>query len=373
MKNKACRPKKRRVIIVILSIFIIIFMGIFLFLKLNPVFGGTPDKADKADYTERAANYIDGKFQYPSEYAEEGLSEDKRISEKGEKPVDELPYGNTSFKENPPIYKIYVTWLGHSSLFIQMHGINILIDPIFSDRASPLSSIGPRRFSAPPIEIDELPEIDLVIISHDHYDHLDMDTVKELDAKTKCFTVPLGVENHLERWGIDSNKIQNMAWWEEIDINGLMVACAPVKHLSGRSVNDIRNTLAASWILKDEYHTIYESGDSGFGAHFKAIHDKYGDFDLVMTDCAQYNIKWHSSHMFPEEAADACEILGAKLAMPIHWGAYTLSTHGWDDPPTRFVKKADELGIPTVTPKIGDTFEASDYKSYQDHWWENIK
>lgn len=367
-------PKNKviRVTLMILIIILTIIASVFLFLKLNPVFGGTPDKADKADYAARSDNYTDGKFTYPAEYAADGLSEDNRISEKGEKPTDILPSETPSFEENPAPDKIYVTWLGHSSLLVQMHGMNILIDPVFSDRASPVSFVGPERFSDVPLQTDELPELDIILLSHDHYDHLDMETLKELDSKTDCFVVPLGVENHLERWGVDSSKIRNMAWWEETDINGLTIACAPARHYSGRYVLDSGNTLFASWILKDEYHQIFESGDTGFGAHFQEIHNRYGDFDFVMMDCAQYDINWHTSHMFPEESVNACEILGADLAMPIHWGAYVLSTHGWDDPPERFVKAAAELDIPTVTPKLGETMDIDNYENYQNHWWENI-
>ncbi|MBE6861778.1 MAG: MBL fold metallo-hydrolase [Ruminococcus sp.] len=357
----------------ILIVILILTVAVFLYIKLNPVFGGSPDKADKADYSARAENYTDEKFTYPAEYVIDGLSEDKRISEKGTKPADELPYITPDFKEKPSVDEVYVTWLGHSVVLIQMHGLNILIDPVFSDRASPVSFVGPERFSEPFITADELPDIDIVLLSHDHYDHLDMETIKSLDSKTECFIVPLGVENHLERWGVSGDKIRNMAWWEETDINGLTIACAPARHYSGRYVLDSGNTLFASWILKDGYHQIFESGDSGFGGHFEDINKRYGDFDFVMIDCAQYDMNWHTSHMFPEESANACEILGAEVAMPIHWGAYSLSTHGWDDPPSRFVKAADELDIETVTPMPGETMNTDEPEDYKEKWWESLE
>lgn len=376
MKNKANRSRKRKgvkVIMILLCVILLAVIGVFLFIKLNPVFGDSPVKDDKADYSTRAENYIDEKFTYPAEYLIDGLSEDKRISENGTKPADELPHKTPDFKENPSAYEVYVTWLGHSTLFIQMHGMNILIDPVFTDRASPVSFVGPERFSEPFIKPDELPELDIILFSHDHYDHLDMETIKTLNSKTDCFIVPLGVENHLERWGVSSNKIRNMAWWEEIDVNGLTIACAPARHYSGRYGLDSGNTLFASWILKDEYHQLFESGDSGFGGHFEDIHERYGDFDFVMIDCAQYDMRWHASHMLPEESANACEILGAELAMPIHWGAYSLSTHGWDDPPVRFVKAAEELDIAAVTPMLGETMNIDEPESYKEKWWENIE
>lgn len=373
VKNTISKSKGFKVIMIILIVILILILAAFLFIKLNPVFGGSPDKKDKADYKTRAENYIDGKFTYPDKYSIDGLSEDIRISQKGTKPAETLPYTTPDFAENPASDEVYVTWLGHSTLFIQMHGMNILIDPLFSDRASPVSFAGPERFSEPFIKPEELPHIDIILLSHDHYDHLDMGTIKTLDSKTDCFIVPLGVENHLERWNVKSDKIRNMAWWEEIDINGLTIACAPARHYSGRYVLDSGNTLFASWILKDEYHQIFESGDSGFGDHFKDIHNRYGDFDFVMIDCAQYDMRWHASHMFPEESVNACATLGAELTMPVHWGAYSLSTHAWDDPPVRFSKYAEELEIDVVTPMLGETMNINTPEQYKEKWWENIK
>lgn len=368
LKNKGVR-----IIMIVLLVILILFLAVFMFIRLNPVFGAAPDRDDKADYEARALNYENEKFIYPVEYELEGLSDDERLSNKAVKPESELPYIIPEFDENTDINKIHITWLGHSSILIQMHGLNILIDPVLADRASPVSFAGPERFLDMFITPEELPELDVIIISHDHYDHLDMATIKKLDSKTELFIVPLGVENHLERWGVNSEKIKNMAWWEEFDINGLTIACAPARHYSGRYIVDSGNTLFASWILKDEYHQIFESGDTGFGGHFEDINKRYGDFDFVMIDSAQYDIKWHKSHMFPEEAVNACDILGAKLAMPVHWGAYSLSTHGWDDPPERFVMAAEKRDISVVTPMIGETMDIDSYESFKEHWWINIE
>lgn len=362
-----------RVLTKILLVIVIIFAGVFLFLKLNPVFGGSPSKADKENYAARAENYVDGKFTYPVEYELDGLSADNRISEKGTRPAEALPVAPPSFVENPEVEEVYITWLGHSSILIQMHGMNILIDPVFSEKASPVSFAGPGRFSELPVTAEELPKIDIVLLSHDHYDHLDMKTIKALDSKTERFIVPLGVENHLERWGVSADKIQNMAWWEEMELDGLTIACAPARHYSSRSLWDAGNTLYASWILKDEYHQIYESGDTGFGGHFQAIHERYGDFDLVLMDCAQYDMRWHQIHMLPEESVNASELLGAKLAMPIHWGAYVLSSHGWDDPPERFVRAAEAIELPVVSPKLGETMKLTEYEAYQERWWREYE
>ena len=367
------KHKVLKIMLVILFVIILIAVAAFLFLTFFPSFGGRVSKEDKADYEKRAENYADGKFTYPSEWALEGLSEDKIVSDKKTTPQDKIPVEVPEFADAPEIDKINVTWFGHSSMLIQMHGMNILIDPVFSERTSPVSFAGPKRFSDLPIEIQDLPDIDIVIISHDHYDHLDMDSVKALNEKSERFVVPLGVENHLKRWGVSSDKITNMSWWEETKINGLTIACTPSRHFSGRKIIDSNETLWASWVFKDEYHQIFESGDSGYGGHFEEIHNRYGDFDLVMTDCAQYNMDWHYVHMFPEESAMAAETLGTEIAMPVHWGAYVLSSHPWDDPAERFTNAAEKLGITVVTPRIGQTMTLENAEEYQNRWWRTIK
>lgn len=361
-----------KVLIIIIAVILAIAVFAFLFIRLYPTFGGRADRADKQEYAERAENYIDGKFTYPDEYDIEGLPSDVRVSDKYTSPKEKLPVETPSYDENPKIDEFNVTWLGHSNLLIQMHGMNILVDPMFGDRSSPVSFVGPKRFSDLPITIDELPHIDFVVISHDHYDHLHMDSIKQLDKITDRFIVPLGIENHLERWDISKDKITTTAWWDELDINGLTVACTPSRHFSNRGIADQGATLYCSWVFKDEYHQIYESGDTGYGGHFKAIHDKYGDFDFVMTDGAQYSQNWHYVHMYPEEAALACETLGAKAAMPVHWGAFVLSSHAWDDPAERFTKAAEQKGIEVVTPKLGETIRLETYKQYQQRWWRDI-
>lgn len=363
------KHKAVKVMLVILGILAAVLGTLLLYLRLDPVFGGKADTADRADYASRADNYKDGRFFYPEEYLLPGMSQDVRVSANAVAPAQPLPQATPQIPQEPAVDKVYVTWLGHSSLLVQMHGLNILIDPVYTQRASPLSFVGPQRYQASPLPLAQLPDIDLVLLSHDHYDHLDMDTIRALDEKTARFIVPLGMENHLTRWGVEERKITNMAWWEELEVEGLTVACTPARHYSGRMGLDAGSTLFCSWVLKDEYHQIFESGDSGFGSHFQAIHDKYGDFDLVMTDCAQYDIKWHASHMFPEESVQACGMLGAKLAMPIHWGAYVLSTHGWDDPVIRFTAAAERAGLPVAVPLQGATMDIDQPEGHREPWW----
>ena len=180
---------------------------------------------------------------------------------------------------------------------------------MFSQRSSPVSFAGPKRYTEPSLQISELPHIDAVIISHDHYDHLDMKSVKELDGITDMFIVPLGVENHLERWKISSDKIKNMAWWEETQLNGLTIGCTPARHFSNRSLNDNGNTLFASWVFKDEYHQIFESGDTGYGAHFEKIHENVEKTDryVPLWDGELYLVSGGTAALLPDVGAAAEE------------------------------------------------------------------
>lgn len=356
-----------------LKTLLVIIVVLIIFIKVSPVFGGSASKEANKEYSERGTNYIDKKFIYPEQYKLKVEAGENSISKKGRTPKDALPVMKPTFQNNPDIKELNVTWLGHSALLIQLHGMNIMIDPLFSRRTFPVNFAGPKRFSEMPITIEEIPEIDLLIISHDHYDHLDMYTIKKLDSKVRKYIVPLGLENHLKRFNVEKGKIQSMAWWEEFEFNGLTIGCTPAKHYSNRQLSDRGNTLYASWVLKDEYHQIYESGDTGFGGHFKDIHDRYGDFDFVMMDSAQYNSAWHDSHMFPEEAAMAAKIMGARISMPIHWGAFALSRHGWDDPPERFVTWGEKNNMEVVTPRIGETMALDKYQEFQKCWWRDFE
>lgn len=372
--EKLFQSKIFRVISVVFLILLFLIFLVFLFLKFWIPLGGSVSKDDRDNYLKRASNYKDGKFNNENEfkmiYSDAG--DNSFVSNKGITPREKISGVNPSFLENPGLDVLNVTWFGHSTTLMQMHGMNILIDPVFSNRTSPVTFLGPSRFSEIPIDVSELPSIDIVIISHDHYDHLDYSTIKKIDKKVSKYIVPLGVENHLERFGVSSDKIVNLAWWEEVDINGLLIGCTPSRHYSGRRVIDSYNTLWASWVFVDEYHKVFESGDTGFDTHFQKIYEKYGEFDLALLDSGQYDVKWRSSHMSPEEAVDAGKIVHAKIIMPIHWGSFSLANHPWDDAPERFTIKAEIENINYITPKIGQTFT---YGSQFDNekWWKNIE
>ena len=364
--------------IVIVGFIAVVSLFAFVFLKTWKPFGGKASRADRKNYAERAANFDGKKFHNEDDFSPMNMEKNPApdpltFSKNSPRPDFEFPTKKPDFitnpNEKPAIDEIAVTWFGHSSLLIQMHGLTIGFDPVFSEVISPVSWVGSRRFSHPPVTVADLPEIDILILSHDHYDHLDYDVIREIDKKVKKYVVPLGVENHLKRWKVKAEKITNMAWWEETEISGLTIACTPAQHFSGRHLTDNMATLWASWVLKDEFHQIFESGDSGFNSHWERIHEKYGDFDFVMMECGQYDVQWPKVHSFPEQSVAATKILGAKLALPIHWGAIILSRHGWDDSVERFLLAAEKEEITVITPYIGQTAHLSTPNLYLSRWW----
>jgi len=333
----------------------------------------------KEDYKMRAPNFDGKKFHNESEYTlmqkvpkntPTGV-----LSKKGTIPIDKLPLCVSDFNVDSSRGDVYFTWFGHSTLLIQMNGKNILFDPVFSKRTSPVSFIGPKRFTNAPCKIEDLPDIDILIITHNHYDHLDKASVKKLASKVTHVVTPLGVEKHLIKFGIKKEKITNMAWWEEINIDGITIGCTPARHFSGRMLIDSFNTLWASWVLKDGQHKIFHCADSGWDTHFERIQKKYGNFDLAFIEAGQYDPRWPSTHMAPEQSYEAAKALGTSLAVPVHWGTFKLAAHPWDDSVVRLLKCSsdDNNKIKIITPRIGQTVQLSKILDYQERWFNDIK
>ena len=346
----------------------------FIFLRAWKPFGGRASAEDRKDYAKRASNFDGKKFHNEKDFSVLSMKKNPapdpmKISSHGPRPDFDFPTKSPDFSP-VSMEELRVTWFGHSSLLIQMHGMNILVDPVFSEMISPVSFVGSRRFSNSGISVEDLPDIDILLLSHDHYDHLDYNVICSIDKKVQRYIVPLGVEKHLARWGVQKQKITNMAWWEEIQAEGLTITCTPAKHFSGRGLTDRMATLWCSWVLKDEYHKVFESGDSGFDSHFQKIHEKFGDFDFAIMECGQYDVQWPKVHMFPEQSVEATKILGAKVCMPIHWGAIVLSRHGWDDPVERFLKAAEKEGLMTLTPYLSQTVNLETPASFTERWWK---
>ena len=263
-----------------------------------------------------------------------------------------------------------LTWFGHSAFLLELDGKKILLDPMFGVSPSPHPWLGPKRYSKDlPIEIEQLPYIDAIILSHDHYDHLDYGSMQKLKDKVGAFYMPLGVGNHLLEWGVPGEKINELNWWETTMFGEIELVCTPARHFSGRGFFDRATTLWGSWVIKGKREKIFFSGDSGYGPHFKEIGAQYGPFDLSLMECGQYNEDWRLFHMMPEETVQAALDLDSKLMLPIHWGAFTLAFHDWTDPAERVTKTAAELNMPISTPKIGEPVIVGATEYPQERWW----
>jgi L-ascorbate metabolism protein UlaG (beta-lactamase superfamily) len=271
----------------------------------------------------------------------------------------------------PPPSGLRLTWFGHSSMLIELDGARVLADPVWSDRAGPLTWIGPTRYYPLQLPLEKLPKIDAVIISHDHYDHLDHRTLiamKDWDTK---FIVPLGVGAHLEYWGIAPAKIVEVDWWERVSVGGIEVVSTPVRHASGRHVLDKDATLWSGYALVGPVHRVFFSGDTGLFTALQDIGDRLGPFDATMLEVGQYHRSWPDWHMGPEQAVTAHHMLRGKVMMPMHWGLFTLAYHSWTEPIERSVAEGTRREVYVVTPKPGQSFEPTNPPAFS-RWWPDV-
>ena len=262
--------------------------------------------------------------------------------------------------------------LGHSTMLVKINGEFYLTDPVFSERASPVQWAGPKRFHAPPISIEELPPIKAIILSHDHYDHLDHAAIKALAAKTQHFLTPLGVGERLIDWGIDPSKVRQFDWWQEASIDGVRFVATPAQHFSGRSLSDRDTTLWASWVILHDDLRLFFSGDSGYFKGFKEIGERFGPFDVAMVETGAYDKQWPDVHMQPEETLQAFVDLKGAWLLPIHNGTFDLALHRWQDPFDRIAALAAAKGVAMTTPEMGEPLNLKAPHAGKP-WWRDIE
>ena len=382
MKSNFDTYKKKiiRVLYIVLSLITLLIIIGVLFINLSPQFGGVASKQQQELFS-KSKHYKDGKFLNNGGVKMEMSLKDSfkamwilfKSNSKAEpnkniavQKIDSITIANYNSKTR-------FIWFGHSTFLLQIKGKNLLIDPMFGNVPAPNPLLGNKRFSNKlPIEIEKLPSIDAVLITHDHYDHLDYESIQKLKDKVNMFYTPLGIGIHLLKWGVEKERIIELDWWQEIKYDELTIRCTPAQHFSGRGISDREKTLWCSWIIQSDDENLFFSGDSGYASHFKEIGDQYGPFDFAFMECGQYNNLWPLVHMLPEETAQAGLDIKAKRIMPIHWGAFKLASHSWTDPVERISKKAKELNVDLVIPKIGEIIEIGLNDSEEIYpWWRN--
>ena len=344
----------------------------FIFMQQS-TFGRNPTEV-RLERIKRSPNYRDGSFQNLEQTAvmRQDASYRDMFSDFFNRPKDNVPPQpipsvrtdlRTLSDENPTL-----VWFGHSSYLIKSKGVTILVDPVFSGNASPVSFFGKAYPGSNVYGVDDMPNIDMLILSHDHYDHLDYQTITKLIPNVKKFYTALGVGAHLERWGVPADRIVEFDWWESQTVSPeIELTAVPARHFSGRSITRGK-TLWTAFAMKLHGHSLFLGGDSGYGKHFQEIGVKYGPFDLAILECGQYGRDWPNIHMFPEEIPTVAHDLQARTVLPVHWAKFSLSNHSWNEPIKRLMKTAQEKNLAVTTPRIGEPVVV-DATYPQTVWW----
>ncbi len=290
-----------------------------------------------------------------------------------------------------PASGLRATWLGHSTVLIEIDGLRVLTDPVWGPRASPSRFAGPKRFQPVPVPLRALPPVDLVLVSHDHYDHLDYPTIRELARRDLPFVTSLGVGAHLEAWGVRPERIVELDWWEsqawgveperivELDwwdshtvpSTGLTVTAAPSQHFSGRGLKDRNATLWSSLVIRSQRHSVFFSGDTGLTTEYSQIRERLGPFDLVMLEVGAFHPAWGDIHLGPEHALEALALLGGGPFLPVHWGTFSLALHAWDQPAESLLELGPKAGAQLVMPRLGEPVEPAHAEGVEP-WWRVV-
>lgn len=349
------------------------FLGLS-FMSYSAIFESAPDVSG---HRPASSIHINGRFQNMEASQEIGLMDGlkamvRNITDKSPNAIPSHPLEVAALtREDLDKAPNQSFWrLGHSTLLFNLNGKFLLTDPVFAERASPFSFAGPKRFHSAPIALDDLPALEAVIISHDHYDHLDHDTILALQEKVRLFVTPLGVGDRLIAWGVPVEKIRQVDWWQATDIDTLRIVATPAQHFSGRSLTDNNRTLWASWVLMTSETRIFFSGDSGYFRGFKEIGERFGPFDVTLLENGAYNEAWADIHMRPEQTLLAHLDLRGKVLVPIHNGTFDMALHAWTEPLEQIESLAAQEGVVLRTPRFGERLDIlHPARTYA--WWRN--
>ena len=351
-----------------------IFLAVVLLFLVNGWSSfGKAASAERKTAIEASTLYSKGKFRNKLPLTNNlwGSIRDGMTAGKHQKPADTValePNDGRAY-QTAPESGLRITWLGHSTLLLELDDATFLIDPVWGERISPFAWFGPKRWYAPPLSMENLPEINAVIISHDHYDHLDKHSIEALKDKSQKFIVPLGVGSHLEYWGVAPDKIIELQWWENTQIENVEVTATPARHASGRHLLDLDKTLWAGYAFKGN-RSVFYSGDTGLFPGFKEIGERLGPFDLTMIEVGAYNKHWPDWHLGPEQAVIAHEWVGGARLLPLHWGLFDLAMHNWTEPMERVLAASERANLNVVTPRPGQVFEPGVTETGR--WWPDL-
>ena len=353
---------------------------------LRPAAFGAEPTGERLARIRRSPNFVDGAFRNPVPTRRlapgafpgalrEGLAK-KRTRPGGAVPVHRLTPAELDV---PSASGLRLTWMGHATVLAEIGGRRVLFDPVWGERCSPFAGFGPRRLHANPIPLPELGPIDVVVVSHDHYDHLDMGAIRALVRAGADFAVPLGVGAHLEHWGVPADRITELDWNESARIAGLTLTATPARHYCSRGPRTSRYQLWASWVVQGGEHRVFHSGDTGYFPGFAAIGAQYGPFDATMVQVGAYSEFWPEVHMTPEEGVRAHgDLTGGDLTgesgsvlLPIHWCTFDLAPHAWEEPIERTLAAAVPLGHTVATPRPGEPFEPAAGTAFRP-WWRAV-
>ncbi len=336
-----------------------------------PVFGGTPMGA-RLERMRRSPRWHGGRFRNPVPLESAGspdavwkwLTANRGLRQ----PSGGVPTVRRTAADFAGPRDLRLTWLGHGTTLVEIEGARFLIDPVFSRNASPGPLFGVARFHEPPLPLDQVPALDAVVLTHDHYDHLDAGAVRQLAGRVPRWVCPLGVGAHLERWGVAPDQITECDWWDAAEASGVRLVATPARHFSGRSVTDRDRTLWCGWAFVGAEHRVFATGDGGYDASFAEVGRRLGPFDATLAEVGAYDADWADVHMGPEQAVRAVQDAGGGLMVPVHWGTFNLAFHGWTEPAERVVVAAEAAGVPLAVPRPGESVVPSAPPALQ-RWW----